>query len=176
MKPGDVIPQLALHFALLSLIAVGGAPTIMPEMHRWLVDQKGWLTSAEFANFFAIAQAAPGPNILIVSLIGWKLAGLAGALVATLAACLPSGALAYGVGQIWHRFRGAPWRAAVQAGLAPLTIGLILATGYILARPDDAGIGSLAITAGTVVLVMLTRLHPLCVLALAGAVGATGWL
>jgi chromate transporter len=176
MKPGDVLPQLALHFALLSLIAVGGAPTIMPEMHRWLVEQEGWLTSAEFANFFAIAQVAPGPNILIVSLVGWKLAGLTGALVATLAACLPSGALAYGVGQVWHRFRGAPWRAAVQTGLAPLTVGLILATGYILARAADQGIGSLAIAAGTVVLVMLTRLHPLCVLAGAGVLGAMGWL
>ncbi len=176
MKPGDVLPQLALHFALLSLIAVGGAPTIMPEMHRWLVEQEGWMTSAEFANFFAIAQAAPGPNILIVSLIGWKLAGLPGALVSTLAACLPSGALAYGLGQVWHRFRGAPWRAAVQTGLAPLTVGLILATGYILARPADQGIGSVAITTGTVALVMLTRLHPLCVLALAGVIGALGVL
>jgi chromate transporter len=172
MKPGDVLPQLALHFALLSLIAVGGANTIVPEMHRWLVESAGWLSDGEFADLYAIAQAAPGPNLLIVTLLGWKLAGLAGALVATVSVCLPSGVLAYGAGQVWHRFRGAPWRAAIQNGLAPLTVGLVLATGYILARAADQTIAGVVVTAGTVALVMVTKVHPLLILGAAGVLGA----
>jgi chromate transporter len=174
MKPGDVLLALALQFALLSLIAVGGATTVLPEMHRFFVESRGWIGDAEFVDLFAVAQVAPGPNVLIVSLLGWKVAGCAGAIVATLAMCGPSGLLTYGVAHIWHRFRGAPWRAAVQTGMAPLTIGLILASGYILARAADHGWAGYAITAATTVLVLTTRLHPLWLLGAAGLLGCLG--
>jgi chromate transporter len=174
MKPGDVLLPLALQFAMLSLIAVGGANTVIPEMHRFLVESKGWVSDSEFADLFAIAQAAPGPNVLIVCLLGWKVAGLAGALVTTAAICGPSGLLTYGVSQVWHRFRGAPWRAAVQAGLAPLTVGLILASGYILARAADQNLAGAAVTGATVVLVLTTKLHPLWILGSAGMLGCLG--
>jgi chromate transporter len=176
MKQGDVLVQLVLHFAVLSLVAVGGANTVVPEMHRWLVETEGWISGSEFADLYAIAQAAPGPNVLIVTLLGWKLAGLVGAVVATLAICAPSGLLAYGVGQVWHRFRGAPWRVAVEAGMAPLTVGLILATGYILARAADQGWAGAAATAATVMLVLTTKVHPLWLLGSAGVLGALGWV
>jgi len=174
MKPGDALLALALQFAMLSLIAVGGANTVVPEMHRFFVESRGWISDSEFADLFAIAQAAPGPNVLIVGLLGWKVAGLAGATVSTLAMCGPSGLLTYAVGQVWHRFRGAPWRAAVQAGLAPLTVGLILASGYILAGAADHGWAGYAVTAATVALVMTTKLHPLWLLGAAGLLGCVG--
>jgi chromate transporter len=176
MKPGDVLPELVLRFGVLSLIAVGGATTVVPEMHRWLVDSAGWVTDREFVELYAIAQAAPGPNVLIVTLLGWKLAGLAGAIVATLAICAPSGLLTYGMAQVWHRFRAAPWRVAVQSGMAPLTVGLILATGYILAQAADRGWATAAVTAATTVVVLTTRLNPLWLLGAAGALGLLGLL
>ena len=174
MKPGDVLLPLALQFALLSLIAVGGANAVVPEMHRFFVESRGWISDSEFADLFAIAQAAPGPNVMIVGLLGWKVAGLWGAMVATVAMCGPSGLLTYGVGHVWHRFRGAPWRAAVQSGLAPLTVGLILATGYILARAADHGWAGYAVTAATVALVLGAKLHPLWLLGGAGLLGCLG--
>lgn len=174
MKPGDVLLPLALQFALLSLIAVGGANAVVPEMHRFFVERQGWISESEFADLFAIAQAAPGPNVMIVGLLGWRVAGLLGAVVATVAMCGPSGLLTYCVGQVWHRFRGAPWRAAVQTGLAPLTVGLILATGYILARAADHGWAGYAVTAATVALVLTTKLHPLWLLGAAGLLGCLG--
>ena len=174
MKPGDVLLPLALQFALLSLIAVGGANAVVPEMHRFFVERSGWISDPEFADLFAIAQAAPGPNVMIVGLLGWKVAGVWGAVVATVAMCGPSGLLTYGVGHIWHRFRGAPWRAAVQAGMAPLTVGLILASGYILARAADHGWAGYAVTAATVALVLTTKLHPLWLLGAAGLLGCLG--
>lgn len=81
-----------LHFALLSLLAVGGVNTIMPEMHRIVVESNGWVSGAEFTQLFALSQAAPGPNVLIVSLIGWKVAGLPGALISLAGICLPAAA------------------------------------------------------------------------------------
>ena len=110
---------------------------LIPEIHRRVVDMEHWLTDAEFAQAFAISQASPGPNMLIVSVIGWKVYGFLGALVATLALCLPSSVLTYGISHVWNRFRDAPLRAAIQRGLAPVTVGLVLASGYVLVRTTD---------------------------------------
>jgi hypothetical protein len=113
-------PVLALttHFLVLSLVAVGGGNSILPDMHRFVVDVHGWMTAAEFSQLYAIAQASPGPNIMVVTLIGWHVAGFPGAVASTLAICTPSSILAYAVAQVWYRFRGRPWRAALQAGRA----------------------------------------------------------
>jgi len=130
----SVLTELAWQFALLSFLAIGGVNTLIPEIHRRVVDVEHWMTDTDFAQAFAIAQAAPGPNLLIVSLIGWKVSGVLGALVATAAICIPSSLLTFAVAHVWDRFREAPLRAAIQHGLAPVTVGLVLATGYILAR------------------------------------------
>jgi chromate transporter len=95
--------ELVLVFAPLSLVAVGGANVVLPDIHRQVVQVYGWMTDADFADLFALAQAAPGPNVLVVSLIGWKVAGWTGALVAILAMCLPSSVLAYGMARAWRR-------------------------------------------------------------------------
>ncbi|MDF2994759.1 MAG: Chromate transporter [Xanthobacteraceae bacterium] len=175
MNPdSNPVAALAVHFLLLSLLAVGGANAVLPEMHRQVVEIAGWMTDAQFAQTFAIAQAAPGPNILVVTLIGWHVAGAAGAAAATLAMCVPTCVLAYFAGGVWHRFRHARWRRAVQAGLIPLTVGLIMAGGFLLAETAARSWMAVAVTAIAAVTLSLTRLNPLWMLALGGALGALG--
>ena len=169
-----VLVELAWQFGLLSFLAIGGVNALIPEIHRRVVEMEHWMTNADFAQAFAIAQAAPGPNMLIVSVIGWKVAGVAGALVATLAICAPSSMLTYAVALVWDRFRDAPLRGAIQQGLAPVTVGLVLASGYILARTADQTWAAFAITGVTVALVLVTRVHPLWFLGAGALLGALG--
>ena len=172
----EVLVELAVDFSLLSVFAVGGVITVLPELHRSVVEVHGWMTSAEFARLFALAQASPGPNILVVSLIGWKVAGLAGAAVATAAVCAPSSILTYGVSQIWQRFRDARWRKTVEEGLVPVTVGLMLAGGYLITRAADQNAMGFVITAVTAGAVLGTRIHPLWLLAAGGLIGLAGWV
>jgi chromate transporter len=119
---------LFLQFAVLSLFAVGGGGSAVPEMHRQTVEIAASLTDRQFSELFAIAQAAPGPNIMFVALLGHFIAGVPGAAVATAAMCGPSCILACAVSRVAERFRKARWRIAIQAGLVPVTIGLIAAS------------------------------------------------
>lgn len=168
-----ILAELALYFALLSLIAFGGMPAVMPEMQRLVVDVQGWTTSAEFIQLFAVAQAAPGPNVLIVSLIGWKVAGLAGALVALFAVCGPAAVLAWWVTDLWERFKGSPWRSAIQKSIAPLVVGLILSGGYVLATPGGTPDWRMWLIAAASATALLTvKVNPLWILAAGGALGA----
>jgi chromate transporter len=172
----DALAQLAIDFSLLSLITVGGVITVLPEMHRNAVEVHGWMTGAEFAQLFALAQASPGPNILVVSLIGWKVAGLAGAVVATGAVCAPSSLLTYAVSRVWQRFRGARWRTIVEDGLVPVTVGLMLAGGYLITLAADRSVVAFGITAATAGIVLTTRIHPLWLLGAGGLLGVAGWV
>jgi chromate transporter len=170
----DPLATLAIQFALLSLVAVGGANTVVPEMHRIAVEANQWMTDREFTDLFALANAAPGPNVLIVSLIGFKIAGITGGLVAILAMCAPSSVLSYFATRLWTRFRDAPWRGLVQRALAPITIGLILASGSVLAMAADASLIGVGVTAGTAALLIGTKFNPLWALALAAGLGLAG--
>ena len=170
----SVLTELAWQFSLLSFLAIGGVNALIPEIHRRVVEMEHWMTDADFAQAFAIAQTAPGPNMLIVSVIGWKVSGVLGALVATVAICLPSSALTFAVAHIWDRFREAPLRVAIQHGLAPVTVGLVLASGYILARTVDQTWAALALTAATAAVTLATRLHPLLLLGAGAALGSAG--
>lgn len=165
---------IAANFAILSLIAVGGVNPILPELHRQAVDVYGWMSSARFTDLFAIAQAAPGPNLLVVTLIGWDVAGLPGALTATLAICAPSGILAYFASRLWDRFRAARWRLAMQAGLVPVTIGLVAAGAFVVARAADTSIMAFVVTAVTALALFCTRLHPLLFMAGGAVLGLAG--
>jgi len=169
-----LLVDLVLQFLVLSLLSIGGANAIIPEMHRLAVDTKHWMTDADFSQMFALSQAAPGPNVLIVSLIGWKVAGVVGAIVAMLAMCVPSFVLTYQIARAWDRFREAPLRIAIERGLAPVTVGLILSSGYVLTRTTDHTWPAYALTGVTLILAMTTRLHPLWILVVAAAAGATG--
>src|SRR4030095_7414186 len=128
LAPPHVSPlvALSLRFTVLSLVAVGGVTSVLPEVHRVVVDVNHWMTDVQFAQAFAIAQASPGPNMLIVTIIGWHVAALPGALVATAAMITPCATLSYSVARVWQRFQGAAWRRIVEAGLAPVTVGLTL--------------------------------------------------
>jgi chromate transporter len=174
MNDEDPTWDIAAVFAILSFLAIGGGNSIFPEMHRQTVELRHWLTDPQFTAYFAIARASPGPNILIVTLIGWHVAGLKGALVATAALCIPSGILAYVVSRLWHRFHAARWRRAVQLGLAPLTVGLIFAAAYVLTRASEHGVAPYAILVITAIIALTTKLNPLWLFVAAAGAGATG--
>jgi chromate transporter len=161
-------------FAVLSLFAVGGAQAAIPEMHRVAVDVMHWLSDRQFADMYAISQLSPGPNVIIVALIGFHVAGLAGAGVAITAMCGPTCVLAYFVTRVWDRFKQARWRVAVQGGLVPLSIGLIAASAFVLARAADHNVYAVLITAATAATAYWTRVNPLWIFAVAGALGFAG--
>jgi chromate transporter len=161
-------------FATLSLLAVGGANAAIPEMHRVAVNVMGWMSDKQFADMFAIAQMSPGPNAIIVALIGYHVAGLAGAAVAVAAMCGPTCVLAYFVARTWDRFKDARWRIALQAGLVPVSLGLIGASAFVLARAADHNAYAFAITAATAAVGFLTRVNPLWVFLAAGVLGFAG--
>jgi len=167
---------LAGYFAMLSLFAVGGANAAIPEMHRVAVDVMHWMSDRQFADMFAIAQVSPGPNIIIVTLIGYHVAGFTGAAVATTAMCGPTCLMAFFVSRVWDRFKDAPWRIAIQAGLVPLSLGLIAASAFVLARTADHNVYAGLITAATATVAYFTRVNPLWMFVVAGVLGLSGWL
>jgi chromate transporter len=170
----DVLWEIAWRFASLSLLAIGGINALLPEIHRVVVDVEGWMTSADFADLFALAQLAPGPNAMVISLLGWKVAGIAGAFVATIAACGPSSLLCFFAMRGLERMRNGKTRAVLQRALAPLAIGLILASGYTLARAADRTPGALLLTVVATAAIAFTRVNPVWILAAAAAAGVAG--
>jgi len=175
MNP-DANPILTLiwTFGLMSLFAVGGANAAIPEMHRVAVDVHHWLTDKQFADAFAISQMSPGPNVLIVTLIGYSVAGVAGALAATLAMCVPTAVLAYYVSRLLARSSHSRWPAILQAALVPLSIGLMSASGLILALTADQTWIAALVTVAAAVLAFATRLNPLWMLLVGGCLGFAG--
>ena len=172
----DANPLLALAwtFGLMSLFAVGGASAAIPEMHRIAVDVQHWMTDKQFADVYAISQLSPGPNVLIVTLIGYAVAGVAGALAATLAMCVPTAMLAYWVSRLMTRSSHSRWPALIQASLVPLSIGLMGASGLVLALTSDRTWTAAFVTAAVAVLAFATRLNPLWLLLAGGLLGFAG--
>ena len=175
MSEGQV-GDLAVVFGQLSLISVGGINAVLPELKRLVVERHGWMTSGQFTALYALAQAAPGPNMLVSTLIGWHVAGPLGALTATGALVGPCALLTWLVSGAWHRFRDRPWRRLVQAGLMPVTAGLVVAAGIVLSGATAISPGHAALTAVAAALLVATRLHPLWVLGAGAALGAAGLL
>ena len=171
---GNPILALISTFALMSLFAVGGANAAIPEMHRIAVDVQHWMTDKQFADVFAISQLSPGPNVLIVTLIGYSVAGIAGALAATLAMCAPTAVLAYCVSHFLERSSYSRWPGIMQAALVPLSIGLMGASGLILALTSDRTWTAGLMTAVAAVAAFATRLHPLWLLLAGGCLGFAG--
>jgi chromate transporter len=159
------LAQLFAHFLSLSLLAVGGAITVAPEMHRYVVVDQGWLGEEQFTASIALAQSAPGPNVLFVTLVGWNAGGLAGALVATLGMMLPSATLALFAYRWTQRRDQLPWVRAFRLGMAPITIGLLLATGWILAAQNVASPPLIAVSLATIAALLKTRINPLWLIA-----------
>jgi chromate transporter len=170
----DSLLTLAAHFAFLSLFAIGGGMAVVPEFQRLAVETQGWMTNREFADLFAIAQVSPGPNILLVTLIGYHVAGLAGAAVTTAAMCGPTCLFAYALGRAWDRFREARWRIIIQAAMLPLSIGLLCASSLIVARAASQSLVAVGVIAFTAAVSYWTRLNPLWIFALSGVLGLVG--
>ena len=170
----DSLSRLSLLFLQMSLLAFGGANTVLPEMQRQVVDVNHMMTPHTFASLFALAHAAPGPNMMVVSLIGWNVAGFSGAVLSMLCMVGPSAVLTFYVSRAWDRFRDAPWRGIVQKGLLPVTAGLLISSAILLIRATtldwSLGLLTLAVTA----LLLTTKLHPMLVLGGAAALGAVG--
>ena len=167
----DTYLALTLHFMLLSLMAVGGSHVLLPDMYRFAVESRHWMTAKEFSELFALAQAAPGPNVLFVSVIGWKAAGVAGACVAMLSMCTPSTLLTLVVAHYLERFRAAPWRIALQNALAPVATGLIFTSGLLLVRSSGQSVPALLVCAAVVLLSIRYNPNPLWFIAGGAVVG-----
>lgn len=199
MSPMD--PSLAnwlglfVQFLSLSLLAIGGAITVAPDMHRYLVMQQGWLSDAEFTTAIALSQAAPGPNVLFVALLGWQVGlqasggpqggwaawGLAlfGVLVTMTAILLPSSLLSYNAARWAHLHREKRAARAFRAGMAPVVIALLVATGWLLVAVHDQPRQDWPLwllTGVCAVLVWRTRIHLLWMIGAGAVLGALGWV
>ena len=166
-----IVASLFFEFVLLSFVAFGGATALLPEMHRVVVEHHQWLDDTTFTHLYAIAQAAPGPNVLVVTLIGWKVAGLAGALVATVAMCLPMSVLIYLLIDRWESFAGRRWQKAISLGVAPLAVGLVFSGATLIAQAAGLGWAAWALLLLTVVVTLKTRTHPLWLIGLGALLG-----
>lgn len=171
-----MLVHLAILITLLSLVAFGGANAIIPELHRQVVDVMGAMSDADFTKLFALAQTAPGPNVLILPLVGWRLAGAAGLAVATAATLVPTSALALLTARILSRAGESRFLNALRAGLVPLAIGLISASGFVLARAADRDALSVAITVLGALALVLSRINPIWLMAAAASAGLAGRL
>jgi chromate transporter len=169
-----VLLSLAGIFAELSLLAFGGGNTTLPEMQRQIVDVHHWMSAPDFSAVFALARAAPGPNLMIVPLLGWRIAGLPGVLVSSVAMFGPSSILVGLALGLWRRFKNNPWRRIVQAGLVPVTVGLVAASAAIIARASDGTWGLALITGIAAAASLRERVHPLWLLAAGAVAGLVG--
>lgn len=174
LLPADALALFG-HFLLLSLLSIGGAITVAPDMHRVLVDQMKLISDTQFNASIAIAQAAPGPNILFVAVMGYQAAGLFGAAMTLTAIMLPSTTLALAAAR-WNQARR-DWLAlrAFRAGMAPIVIALLIATGWILTA-QTPGWRHVLLTVAAAIAVWRTRLHLLVLIVAGGVVGALGWI
>jgi chromate transporter len=170
----DAVLQILREFAEISLLAFGGAPSVVPEMHRQVVDVNGWATSEQFSQLYGLAQAAPGPNLLVVSLIGWKVAGLPGAFAALVGMCGPASLLTYAVSRVWHRRQDAKWRVVLGDALLPVTIGLTLSSAFLLTVGAGQSVAALLLVAATAALLYWGRVHPLWCIGAGALLGYTG--
>lgn len=166
--------RIATVFLSLSLVSLGGGNSVLPEIHRAAVQQNLWMSNRQFADIYAISEAAPGPSSMIVSLVGLKAGGLLGAIVAVLGILGPSSLLMYIACRTWDRFRDAKWRIAFERGLGPVSLGLLFSSGYTVVRSSDHSWVAYAITVVSCVLLVRTKISPLLIMGAAGVLGAFG--
>jgi chromate transporter len=170
MKDNPLLALLAV-FVPFSLVSIGGGTSIIAGMQHESVDVHQWISAREFIDLFAISRAAPGPGLMLATLIGWKVSGWAGAIAATLAIFVPSSLLCYTVAMVWRRYRGRRWHTALEQGLAPIGIGLVLSGAVAVLRVSGGGVLSWVLAfASAALLTWRPKLHPLLVFAVGGAI------
>lgn len=167
-----ILVTLALVFTQLSLLAFGGGAAILPEMQHQVVEVHHWMSASEFSAMFAMAQAAPGPNMMIVPLVGWHVAGLSGLLVTMFAKFVPSSVLAIFALQFWNRFKAHPWRNRFEQALKPITVGLILVSAWIIADASAHNALLVGVVLISTILSMFKKVHPLWVMLFGAIAGA----
>lgn len=161
----SVLWQLLAVFAPLSVLTIGGGQSIVADIQQQTVAVHHWLTAAQFLDDFAISRASPGPNTLIVTLIGWQVAGVAGAALTSLAIFVPSSLLFYGLSVLWRHRAFGRWREKLARGLAPVSVGLVLASSYTLLVTDGGGLLGWLVTGASLLALLMTKVHPLLLLA-----------
>ncbi len=166
----DIAAALLRVFVPLSLVSVGGGQSVVAGIHHQVVEQHHWLTEPQFVDAFAISRMAPGPGSLLVTLIGWEVAGLWGAVVASIGIFVPSSLLVYGLARVWARYRGARWQLALEAGLRPVAAGMILAAGFVLLQALEGGWLARGIAVAATAALMVTRINPLLLMAVGALV------
>lgn len=164
MDDDNLLLTLFLLFVPLSLLSVGGGVSIIAPLHHQTVQTLGWLSEKQFVEVFAIARAAPGPGSLIVPLIGWKVAGAAGAIVASLGMFIPSSLLVYGIGNLWNRYRGTMIHSTLERGLACVAAGLILAGTLAIFQAAGTGWLAWAVAGGSAAILYWRSINPLWLL------------
>jgi chromate transporter len=147
-------------FGLLSVLAVGGGLAVLPEMKKLTVEQYHWLTADQFVDFYSLGQMAPGPNMVMVTLIGYKVAGLAGAISVLIAFFLPASVLTFGANRLWHRLSAWPWRESIRRGLGPVTVGLMIAGVISIGKVAIDVVGAAVLAVVVAALVLTTRINP----------------
>lgn len=158
--------SLIIIMAPLSLLAIGGASSIYAPLQHQTVDVYQWFSGREYVELFAIARVTPGPGSMLAALIGWRVAGFSGALVATLALYIPCSALCFAVARTWNRYRGSQWHTAIENGLRPIAAGLMLAGGVAILRVEDSGPLAWGMAlAATAILTWRPLLHPMILMA-----------
>jgi chromate transporter len=167
---------LTAHLAMVSSISFGGFPTVLPDVRNFVVTTHGWMTDQDFANIFAMAQSIPGPNmILMMSFVGWKVWGFPGAVASAFATFGPPCTIYFTAYRLWDRFRDAPWQQIVRLGLVPVIMGLVIASGTVMARAADRWRG-VVLTMAAVAITLGARLSPLWMLLVGAALGGLGLL
>lgn len=157
-------------FAPLSFLTIGGGQSIIPEIHRQAVEIHGWITQQQFLDLFALSRLTPGPKSLLVTLVGWKAAGLAGAIVASIAIFLPSAILIYILATLWKRYEGTRLILAIEAGLIPIAAGMILSASATILQAAEGGWWAWAVALLSTAALLWTRVSPFLLLGLGGVV------
>lgn len=156
--------DLLLEFAPLSLLSIGGGQSVLADVQRTVVDRHQWLTRGQFLDDFAISRASPGPNLLMIPLIGWQVGGMPGALAAAVGMFLPSSLLFFGAAHLWRRHSGSRWHGILSKGLPPIAAGLVLAGPFSVLRASEAGPWGWGLTLLSMLALVATKIHPLVVL------------
>lgn len=164
------------HFLLLGSVAVGGVSTVMPDMYRYVVDERAMVSARDFSEIYALAQAAPGPNALWVTVLGLQAAGWGGALATTLGILVPATVFSLIASRLHAEHADAPLALAVRRGLAPVALGFMLASGFLLLRSVEHGWHGYALALVTLVVAIGTELNPLWLMAAGAAAGVLGWI
>jgi chromate transporter len=163
--------RLTVVFTVLSVLGFGGGNTIFPQMYRDVVDHYHWVSAAEFARYFALGRLAPGPGTTMSALIGYKVAGMVGAVVAAVTTFLPAALIVYGIAHLWDRFEEHPWRDVFARAMVPIVLGLSWVGVVFLGRGALDAPSAYVIAFGVAALSMLTRLNASLIVLLAGLVG-----